>query len=279
MVKNKKFIMLILQLGLMAMFVVGTYHFTQKELTPTNVYVYTKKINKNAELEVSDLKKIQIPSKAVDKNFLTDKEFEQIENGNMVITTNVEAGQYAYKSQIGDSKKVDPFEKLDLSKYRKVSIPVSYETAVSGEIKRGDKVDLAFVGEVEVATNETSNDKGTYSTIFMQSVLVHSVTTKDGFEFVGHTQVKKSQLNGSSGNSTSEDASSSVDYEESIAMVTLAVPITDVEEITSRANIGQIQVIGRFDESIDSDAPGYYIGADGTNMIFAGNKNIENSKK
>lgn len=274
MVKNKKFIMLILQLGLMGMFVIGTYHFTQKELTPTDVYVFTKKMNKNAELEASDFRKIQVPSKAVGKDFLTDKEFEEIKNGNMVITTNVEAGQYAYKSQIGSSNKVDPFEKLDLSKYRKVSIPVSYETAVSGEIKRGDKVDLAYISKIEDSGAGASKN-GTYSTIFMQSVLVHSVTTKDGFEFVGHAQVKKSQLNDTS--SDAEEISNSADYEESIAIVTLAVPITDVEEITARVSTGEIQIIGRFDESTDSDAPGYYIGTDGSNSIYAGNKNIENS--
>lgn len=276
MVKNKKFIMLILQLGLMGMFVIGTYHFTQKELTPTDVYVFTKKMNKNAELEASDFRKIQVPSKAVGKDFLTDKEFEEIKNGNMVITTNVEAGQYAYKSQIGSSNKVDPFEKLDLSKYRKVSIPVSYETAVSGEIKRGDKVDLAYVSKVEDSGTGASKN-GTYSTVFMQSVLVHSVTTKDGFEFVGHAQVKKSQLTDASSDSDLEEVSNSADYEESIAIVTLAVPITDVEEITARVSTGEIQIIGRFDESIDSDAPGYYIGTDGSNSIYAGNKSIENS--
>ena len=276
MVRNKKFIMLILQLGLMGMFVIGTYHFTQKELTPTDVYVFTKKMNKNAELEASDFRKIQVPSKAVGKNFLTDKEFEQIKNGNMVITTNVEAGQYAYKGQIGPSNKVDPFEKLDLSKYRKVSIPVSYETAISGEIKRGDKVDLAYVGKIEDSGNGGSKN-GTYSSIFMQGVLVHSVTTKDGFEFVGHSQIKKSQLTDTSNNSDSEDISSSADYEESIAMVTLAVPITDIEEITARLSTGEIQIIGRFDESIDSDAPGYYIGSDGNTQLYAGNKNVENN--
>lgn len=275
MVKNKKFIMLILQLGLMGMFVVGTYHFTQKELTPTDVYVFTKKMNKNAELEASDFRRVQIPNKAVGRDFLTEKEFEEIKNGNMVITTNVEAGQYAYKSQIGPSNKVDPFEKLDLSKYRKISIPVSYETAVSGEIKRGDKIDLAYISKIEDSGTGIS-EEGTYSTIFMQGVLVHSVTTKDGFEFVGHAQVKKSQLTGTSEDSTSEDASNSADYEESIAMVTLAVPITDVEEITARLSTGEIQIVGRYDESIDSDAPGYYIGTDNS-KLYAGNKKIESN--
>lgn len=274
MVRNKKFIMLILQLGLMLMFVIGTYSFSQKELVPTDVYVYTKKINKNAELEVSDFKKIQIPGDAVKKGFLTDKEFEEIKNGNMVATTNVEAGQYVYKSQIGPSDKVDPFEKLDLSKYRKISIPVSYETAVSGEIKKGDKIDLAYINEV-TSSNANGEETGVYSTIFMQSVLVHSVTTKDGFEFVGHAQVKKSQLSDES--STNEEISSSVDYEEAIALVTVAVPITEAEEILARMNTGEIQIVGRFDESTDSDTPGYYIETDGATPLFSGNKQVENS--
>lgn len=276
MAKNKKLIMLILQLALMFMFVMGTYSFSQKELAPTEVYMYTKKINKNAELEPSDFRKVQIPNDAVKKGFLTDKEFEQIKSGNMVVTTNVDAGQYAYKSQVGESDKVDPFEKLDLSKYRKVSIPVSYETAVSGEIKRGESVDLAFIGEYKSSGNEVS-ETGTYSNIFMQDVLVHSVTTKDGFEFVGHAQVKKSQLSTTSSDGEVEEDANSMDYEESIAMVTVAVPITEAEEILVRMSTGSIQIIGRFEGSANGDAPGYYLETEGPKPLFSGKKQVENS--
>lgn len=277
MLKNKKFIMLILQLALMGVFVIGTYHFTQKEVTPTSVYVYSKKINKNAELEVSDFKKVQIPSKAVGKDFITDKDFEEIEKGNKVVTTNVEAGQYVYKSQIGDSTKVDPFEKLDLSKYRKISIPVSYETALAGEVKKGDKVDLVYIGQVK-ETESAQVKEGIYSKIFMQGVLVYSVSTADGFEFVGHSQMKKSQLAVVEGEDASVDENiNATDYEDAIAIVTLAVPITDIEEITTRLSTGEIKISGRFDESVDSDSPGYYIGVDGNTPVFAGNKIVENN--
>lgn len=277
MVKNKKFIMLMLQLGLMGAFVLGTYHFTQKELTPTDVYVFAKKMNKNAELEASDFRKIQIPSKAVTKDFLTAKEMEEIKKGSKVVTTNVQAGQYAYKNQIGDSTKVDPFEKIDLSKYRKISLPVSYETALAGDIKRGDRVDLAYIGEVESSNSDVRGDSR-YSNIFMQNVLVDSVSTKDGFEFVGHSQIKKSQLvSGTASADDTDETINSADYEEGIAIVTLAVPIDKIEEILARDEMGIIRVVGRYDESKDADAPGYLIGVNGNNPLFAGNKQVENS--
>lgn len=267
--------MLILQLGLMGMFVLATYHFTQKELTPSDVYVYTKRVEKNAELEESDFIKKQIPAqaKSSSKGFLTDKEFEKIKEGGMVASTTVEAGQYAYSNQITPSTKIDPFDQIDLSKYRKISLPVSYETALSGEIKRGDRVDLAYIGEVETQSNTISGE-ATYSNIFLQNVLVHSVTTKDGFEFVGHSEIRKSQL--TTGDGEVEDLNS-IDYEEGIAIVTLAVPIENIEEILARDEKGIIRVVGRYEESVDKDSPGYLIGVNGNNPLFAGNKKIENS--
>lgn len=269
MVKNKKLIVLILQLALMGVFVMGTYTFSQKELKLTTVYQFAKKMNANAEIEISDLKKVSIPESAVGKGFLTEKEYKEIENGNKVVATKVEAGQYVYSNQIINSDKVDPFEKIDLSKYRKITIPVSYATAVSGEISKGDRVDLAFRGELE---GENGGD-ATYSTVFMQDVLVYSVNTGDGFEYVEHTQVKKSQMNSTDG--SEETGISSVDYENPIALITLAVPMHDVEEIIARVGLGEITVLGRFDTSVDTDAPGFYLGPNQDTSVIAVNKEVE----
>lgn len=276
MVKSKKFLMLILQLVLMGIFVIGTYSLSQKELKLTTAYVYTKKLNANAEVDASDMRKVQIPNSAVSKGFLTEKEYEKMkdeikQNGvSKVVTARVEPGQYVYSDQISDTEKIDPFEKIDLSKYRKVSIPVTYETSASGEVKRGDTVDLAYVGSV----NGSSSNGGVYTNIFMQNVLVYSVTTEEGFEYVQHSQIKKSQSE--SGVAVEEDDNStSTDYGEPIAMVTLAVPINQVEEIIARQNSGEIVIIGRFEGSIDSDAPGYYIGDNNANSIYSGNKQFE----
>lgn len=268
MVKNKKLIILILQLCLMAIFVIGTYTFSQKELELVEVYKYTKNINENVEIEVSDLQKVSIPQSAVDKNFLTSDDYNKIAEGNKVLATRVEAGQYAYSNQIMDGNKVDPFEKIDLSKYRKVTIPANYASSVSGEISRGDRIDLAYVGQAEGSTGEVL-----YSTVFMQNVLVYSVNTSDGFEYVEHSQIKKSQMYGTE---VVENASNdALDYENEIALITLAVPMKDVEEIIARSNSGKISVVGRFDTSVDTDAPGYYIGKSQNASTNAGNKLVE----
>ena len=266
MVKNKKLIVLILQLALMGVFVMGTYTFSQKELKLTTVYQYTKKMNANAEIEASDLKRVSIPESAVSKGFLTEKEYKEIEEGNKVVASKVEAGQYVYSKQIIDSDKVDPFEKIDLSKYRKVTIPVSYATAISGEISKGDRVDLVYTSEIE-----SGESNGIYSNVFMQNVLVYSVNTSDGFEYVEHSQVKKSQMTTDTGEATT----SSIDYENPIALVTVAVPMQNVEEIIGRLSSGEVTIIGRFDNSVDTNAPGFYIGESSNVSIFAGDKQIE----
>ena len=105
----------------------------QKELNPTTVYVYKNKILKNSEIEVSDLMSKTIPANAKDSSFLNESDIEKIKQGSMVAATDVEAGQYAYSKQIKEGDKIDPFETMDLSTYRKISIPVSYETSVAGE--------------------------------------------------------------------------------------------------------------------------------------------------
>ncbi|MBQ3421479.1 MAG: hypothetical protein IJH34_07380, partial [Romboutsia sp.] len=243
MVKNKKLTILIVQISLLGIFVSGIYHFTQKELKPVEVYVFASKMPKNTEIELSDLKKKEIPSKAVTSDFLTEKEIEKIKEGNMVLSTDVLNNQYAYKGHITESEKVDPFETIDLSRYRKISLSVSYSDTMAGEIRKGDKVDLAFISNVEGVDGEA-----TYAKVFMQDVLVYNVTTGEGFQYVSHSQIKKSELaNEENTDIANEDFSP-------ISLVTFAVPIDDAEELLARINSGTVQIVGRFEESVDTDS-------------------------
>lgn len=271
--KGKKFILLLLQLALMAIFVVGIYYNTQKELEPVDVYVYAKKMSKNSEIEMADLRRVQIPANAVGKNFLNESTVKKIKEGNMVVNSDVESGQYVYNTQINSSSKVDPFEKIDLSKYRIVSIPSSYETTMGGEIKRGDKVDLAFVGEVLGRTVLGEDVESVYSTVFMQDVLVYSVTTGEGFQFVQHSQMRKSDLN--SEDVEKNQSLTGEDTEGAVALVSVAVPMSKVEEILARQEKGTVKVVGRFKESENTNAPGFVLGAEKINGVYAGNKSAE----
>ena len=261
MAKNKKGAILLVQLALVGFFSVGMYSYMQKELTPVNVYVYKNRIAKNSEIEMADLTVKSIPANAKTAGFLTEKEVENIKKGLMVVTTDVEPGQYAYSSQVQEGRKADPFETMELTNYRKISIPVSYETAAAGEISRGDRVDLAFVGKTV---------KGNYSKTFLQNVLVYSVTTGEGFEYVEHTKIKKSTT-------TAEDTSSDVSADDLTApsLVTVAVPLKDAEEILARMQVGEDSIISRFETSENVNSVGFSYESNDEGRVTATQKAVE----
>ena len=265
---SKKRAIFLVQLGLVGVFSIGMYSYMQKELSPTTVYVYKNRILKNSEIEEADLTTKTIPANARDSKFLTEEDMEKIRQGIMVASTDVEPGQYAYSGQVKEGKKIDPFETMDLTNYRKISIPVSYETSVAGEIEKGDKIDLVYIGDAKGAT-----DSGSYAKTFMQDVLVYSVTTGDGFEYVSHSHLKKSE----SAAAISEDGSTTISSEDitAPALVTIAVPINQAEEILARLEQGTVKILGRFDESEYTNTPGYVFGTSSPESIYAGEKNLE----
>lgn len=275
--KNRKTLILLIEILALGFFVVGIYSFMQKELNPTQVYKIKRQIDKNSEIELSDLVPVEIPSKAVTKEFLNGKDVELIKNGGMVASADLIPGQYAYSKNIKKGEDIDPFETLDLSTYRKITIPVSYETAVGGDIKKGDKVDLAFVGGI---VNKASGEEGSYAKTFMQDVLVYSVATGEGFEYVNHANMKKSELYATGEGTQNPDSSSNISSDDltAPALVTLAVPIGQAEEILARQDFGKVLIVGRFNESEFTDSSGYIHGVDGLDVnsaVYSGEKNAE----
>lgn len=266
---NKKLAILLVEIALLGFFTIGMYNFNKKELSLVEVYVYKNKITKNSEIEASDFKTKMIPAKAKDSGFLTEKDMEKIRAGGMVASTDVSPGQYAYSSQIQEGDKIDPFETIDLTRYRKITIPVTYDTSIAGEIKRGDTVDLVYTGIVE----NSVGDEGSYAKTFMQEVLVYSVTTGEGFEYVGHSHLKKSQTTDVS--SEEEDVSVATDDLSAPAYVTLAVELNQAEEILARLEMGNVKIVGRFEDSENTTSPGYLHGVNGANGLFSGEKNVE----
>lgn len=266
---NKKLAVLLVEISLVGFFSIGMYSYMQKELTPVEVYIYKNKIVKNSEIEMSDLRTKMIPAKAKDSGFLTEKDIEDIKKGGMVASTDVEPGQYAYSNQVKPGSKIDPFDTVDLTSYRKISIPVTYETSVAGEIQRGDKVDLVFTGAV---TNQ-SGVEGSYAKTFMQDVLVYSVTTGEGFEYVSHSHLKKSE----SVVPADESGDGAIPAEDltAPALVTIAVPLNQAEEILARLEKGTVKILGRFEESEFTNSPGFVYGVSSPDNLFVGEKNVE----
>jgi Flp pilus assembly protein CpaB len=267
---SKKITILIIQIALVLFFVIGMTTYMNKELNPVEVYVYTSNINSGSTLTMNDLTLIKIPAEAKGEGFLTQEDVNRIMEENMVVTSDVEAGQYIYSNQIASSDEVDPFETLDLREYRKVTIPISLETAIAGEIKAGDKIDLAFSAEAEVKNRLTGEETSvSYTKSFMQDVLVYSVLTEDGFQYNSYTGISKSEFTAGDG-ANGEEANPP-------AYVVVAVPMIQAEEILTRMNTGSITILGRFEDSEYTNSDGFVMGSDFTGSIFAGEKSVEAS--
>jgi len=63
------------------------------------------------------------------------------------VNSKVFANQFVYKKQLVTLDKTDPFDSMDLSQLRKISIPLSYVDGFAGNLEHGDKIDIAFVGQ------------------------------------------------------------------------------------------------------------------------------------
>jgi pilus assembly protein CpaB len=247
--KKKRVIILALQLILVAASIYLMLNFVNDKVEPVEVFIYNTNIeNSNQQIGATDIKKIEVPAEAVTKAFVFKKE----EALGKYVNGPVEQGQYVYKSQLIGEEEKDIFDEIDLTKLRKISFPVSYEEAFSGEIERGDSIDLLYVGTGVAPEDENGNEEDfTYSKVFMGDVLVYSVTSSDGYKYTPQDNPPQ-------------------DQEESVELgiITLAVTLEQAEQIQARLNTGQVKFVGRFDESKSYNTLGYVMGNYG--KIFSG---------
>lgn len=255
--KSGKIALTVLQFGAVIAFAGGFYISTQRTMQPVTVYQLTQDIPMNSKIGASDFKRVEIPRDAVTDSMLTDLD-EVVDKH---ASTRLFANQYATENMFVTQDEVDPFEIADLSKMRKITIPASYVDAIGGNLKYGDSVDLVFTDEGETK----DGDVYTYSQTFMQDVLVHSVTTDDGFRYVDRTDRSKGAVA-----STSENEEVSPEDTGDLAQITLAVTPAQAEEIATRMESGIIKVVGRFNESTNVDPAGFIIGE--YEKVFSGNQ-------
>ena len=251
--KKGKIALLILQLGLVALFSFAFLWVTKNSLQPVTVYRLAQDIPLNSKIGLSDFKKTTIPADAYTEDMITDP----AEYIDLHASTTLFSNQYAIEDMFVEGDKVDPFEINDLTGLRKVSIPATYVDTMGGNVKYGDKVDLVYVGSGE-NKGEDKAGEFTYAKTFIQGALVYSVTTDDGYRFIDHSDRAEGQL------STQEQADIEAGMESvepgDIAQVTLAVTPAQAEEIATRLQTGKIQIVGRFEESKDADSAGFVIG-------------------
>lgn len=259
--RGKGIAMTFFTLGFVALFVGGVYIYIQKEVEPTVVYEFARDIPVNTKLEASDLREVSTPGSSVRDTMVLDKDDIVGKYNN----TKVFNGSFVVKDNLVKKEDVDPFESIDLTKLRMITIPASYEDALGGDIKRGDRVDLIYVGQ------ESKEDKEfTYAKTFLKNVLVYSTNTDDGYQYVNRTQSIKGEEyeEGDDINAESETGG--------LGTVTLALTLNDAEEVSSRMKTGDVQIIGRFLDSQDYDTAGYVNGD--YEKIFSGTGNAETSK-
>lgn len=243
--KKKRIIILALQVVIILVSVFMLNNYVKNQIKPTEAYVYAKNINDSTKpLKENDIKKVVIPKQAINKSFaLNEKEILD-----MCVDSKVKAGQYIYKNQLIKLEEVDIFKTLDLSKYRKISLPITFVDSLAGNIKKGDKVDLVYTSSGSTTGEDSSSFN--YSKVFMQDVLIYSVNTSEGYQYEDRSDYSKDDY-------TEEKSSND---KQNIQSITLAVTLEQAEEIEVRTNTGKVRLLGRFDDSKTYNTLGYVLG-------------------
>lgn len=258
--KGKRYALIVLQFLVVVGFVGWSWFTREQALEPVTVYRLTQEIPMNSRVGLSDFQAVEVPGQAYTGDMITNPE----EVADLHASTRLLAGQYAVKEMFVEAEDIDPFETVDLSKMRQITIPANYVDALGGNIARGDRIDLVYVGTGSV----DGGDDYTYSRTFAQNVLVYAVTTDSGYRFQNHSDRLEGQTVAiTDGDATLEEGVNHGD----IAHVTLAVSPLLSEEIATRLDTGSIQIVGRFSESEDVDSAGFVIGEYETKFSGQGN--------
>lgn len=263
--KSKKIAMLIAQIGLVIAFTGGFYIFTQKQVEPTTVVTFSRDVPVNTKITDDDLEEKKIPAQAVTGDFVLDK----TKVIGKYVNTKAFQGEYAVNKNFIDKTQVDPFESIDLTKLRKISMPISYVDGLGGNVKKGDNVDLVFV-DTGKKKAENGEKEFTYAKTFLQDILVYNVTTDDGYKYSD-----KSEGGKNAGSTDGKDLATAGEGGK-MATITLAVSPEQAEQITARMKAGSIRLVGRFADSQNVDTSGYVIGE--YDKIFSGEGLAETNK-
>lgn len=265
--KRKRTLILALQLCLVIVTAFSFITYVQKEVQPVTVYMFSRDLAVNDQITEADIKAVSIPAKAVTSDFALKKD----DIVGKYVGAKVFANTFVYKKQLLEEGEIDPFESMDLSKLRKISLPISYVDGFGGNIKRGDRVDLIFTGSGRNKDENGNEQSFQYSKVFLQDVLVYNVTTADGTPYIDRSESVNPNQNSVGGEKIDTTANSG-----DLAVVTLAVTLDQAEEITARMNAGSIRLVARFDENQSYETLGFVLGE--YSLIFTAPANVETSR-
>lgn len=237
----------------------GIYFYVQSEIEPKKAYIYNKDLEANTIITKDDISTVSIPAKAITKGFAIDNK----DIVNKYLKLDVVADSFVYQNQLVKKDGIDRFKSMDLSRLRLLSVPVKYETAVGGDLKKGDKIDLMFIGTGTYTNRDGKDQMFSYSKVFFQNLDVYALNTDDGNPY----KAKKP------GDYEAEGEEVNSSYTGDLATVTLAVTVEQAEEIEARLSVGEVKVLGRFSDSKSYENAGYVIGS--FDKIYSGPVNGE----
>lgn len=202
------------------------------------------------------------------------------------ITGTCYKGQHVMSQQVQkDPTYVEVTGLSELAEYRKIYLPISYQSGFAGDIRSGQSVDLMFTETGTGFSSDRTNgllgsENGinyAHTKIFMQNVPVYQVYTEDGDVYVRKTTDPETlnQLQGRNAATLSDEPASNKEKKPGPAYVALTVTVPQYEEISARQMYGTISLVSRFENSTDQDSNGYLMVKDGYADIFAGEGNLE----
>lgn len=260
---KKKIIVLLVQIILILLFVFTYKQYVEFSLQPTEVYMYARNLDEGVKITERDLITTPLSQMTLQNNMILAG------NKNEVLGkyTTVKAikNTIVYKEQLGDINSVDKFASLDLSNSRVIALPATYNSTVSGDLARGDRIDLMYTNGSAAAKSDEGETSFAYAKIFMQNVPIYQLNTGTGFKFTNHSQQDAYV--------TTDDGETVAQTYEAIASISLIVTPEQAEEIHARLLTGNIVFVKRFEESETHETLGFVIGEYG--KLFAGNANAE----
>lgn len=261
--KKKRNIILAVQLIITLVFGLSIYVGVNKKTSPIKVYTYAISSDEiGRKVGEKDIIAVEVPKSMVSKEY-------EVDSKNIIgkhIDRKVSKGQFVYKDHLVNKEDVDIFATMDLSKRRKISLPISLVEAFSGNIKKGDTVDLAYTG-----SGASEDSDFVYAKIFEQSVPVWSVNTGDGTVFKDKSQalIDGEMYEGDGLNDQVENGGD-------LQIITLSVTPSQYEEIKARSKAGEISFVGRYSESENEETLGFVMGD--YEKIFSGEGFAETGK-
>ena len=165
--KKKKIKVLIVQLVVLVVAIIATLFWISSEKKEVTVYDYSRTIQfndkSNYQLTANDLTPVQLMAADIKPEYVVNQQ----DVIGKYITGDVFKGTHVMSTQLSSDPPYINNTSADAeAELRKIAIPISYATALAGNIKAGDVVDLMFLdNNAGLATSDTekatSEEKGT----------------------------------------------------------------------------------------------------------------------